>query len=78
MALGKSAIIVDTSLDSAEEAARRKRHRSTQASSEGDVATHLIEEGDSDESREGSRERVGEHAFDDLTDLKNEEFIFVL
>lgn len=78
VAMGKSAIIVDTSLDTAEEVARRKANGATQGNGESDVATRLIEEVDSDDSRQGSRERVGEHAFDDLTDLKNEEFIFVL
>ena len=57
VAMGKSAVIVDTSLDTAEEAAAR------QAAAEG--------QGDAPETTPGDR------AFDNATDLENEDFVFV-
>ncbi|KAH7029023.1 major facilitator superfamily domain-containing protein [Microdochium trichocladiopsis] len=81
VAVGKSAVIIDTSLDSPEEAATRKRDggRVVQDEASESLMARAAEEGDGHRaSRERSSERVGDHAFDDLTDLKNEEFVFVL
>lgn len=57
VALGKSAVILDTSLDTAEEAAAR------QAAAEA--------EGDAPDAATGDR------AFENATDLENEDFVFV-
>ncbi|KAI8631885.1 MFS general substrate transporter [Xylariaceae sp. FL1651] len=68
VALGKSAVILDTSLDSAEEAeARRQAHLSANVGvAEGEDGVHA-----------GEVEILGEKAFENLTDLENEEFVFV-
>ncbi|KAF5024382.1 hypothetical protein F66182_3569 [Fusarium sp. NRRL 66182] len=58
---GKDAVIVDYSLYSPEEADRLRRMKAT----DGQHAEN---------ARDGT---VGEHAFDDLTDLMNDEFVFV-
>ena len=55
VALGKSAVIVDTSLDTAEEAAAR------QAAAEGEAPDAT----------------TGDRAFENATDLENEDFVFV-
>ncbi|KXJ90136.1 major facilitator superfamily transporter [Microdochium bolleyi] len=77
VAVGKSAVIVDTSLDSAEDAARRAGTRYGDEIDEEmfreEVCTH-----DEPAGRNNESERLGEHAFEDLTDLQNEEFVFVL
>lgn len=69
--MGKSAVIVDTSLDSAEVAAAQQTRddvdKNAKNAEEGDVAVA---------SNEGV-ERPGERAFENLTDLQNEEFVFV-
>ncbi|KAI1642301.1 MFS general substrate transporter [Daldinia loculata] len=71
VAMGKSAVIVDTSLDSAEVAAAQQTRddvdKNAKNAEEGDVAVA---------SNEGV-ERPGERAFENLTDLQNEEFVFV-
>lgn len=71
VAMGKSAVIVDTSLDSAEVAAAQQTRddvdKNAKNAEEGDVAVA---------SNEGV-ERPGEKAFENLTDLQNEEFVFV-
>jgi hypothetical protein len=62
VAMGKSAVIVDTSLESAETAA----------------AMHgALGEGGTAEGQPASAEIIGDHAFENLTDLENEEFMFV-
>ncbi|KAI1660405.1 MFS general substrate transporter [Daldinia decipiens] len=70
VAMGKSAVIVDTSLDSAEEVAaqqiRDDADKNAKNAEEGDVAAASTEV-----------ERPGERAFENLTDLQNEEFVFV-
>jgi hypothetical protein len=58
---GKDAVITDYSLYSPEEADRLRRARAT----EGPQVEN---------ARDGT---VGDHAFDDLTDLMNDEFVFV-
>ena len=63
VAAGKEAVIVDYSLYSQEDADRLRR-------AEGD--NRQPENGD------GADRPVGAQAFDDLTDLQNDEFIFVL
>ncbi|KAI1385548.1 MFS general substrate transporter [Hypoxylon trugodes] len=61
VAMGKSAIIVDTSLDSAKEVAAREEINAATAEATGGEEV----------------ERPGERAFENLTDLQNEEFVFV-
>lgn len=68
VALGKSAVIVDVSLDSAEEAAARQAARQRLTDSE------AVERNEEETS---SSSRLGERAFENLTDLQNEEFVFV-
>jgi hypothetical protein len=63
VALGKDAVIVDYSLYSPEDADRLRRAKSHDAPQ----AEH---------SEEADRPQ-GDRAFDDLTDLQNDEFIFV-
>jgi hypothetical protein len=67
VALGKSAVILDTSLYSAEEAERLRQQQTPTAQGE------LVEPG-----AENREDQVGARAFDNLTDLQNEEFVFVL
>jgi hypothetical protein len=63
-AMGKSAIVIDESLDSAEEVERRRVERmSQQANAESQATSEQV--------------RMGSKAFEDMTDLKNEEFVFV-
>ncbi|KAK3937031.1 putative allantoate permease [Diplogelasinospora grovesii] len=57
--LGKSAVVYDASLDSAEEVERRR----AAAAANGETAA--------------DSEETGDRAFENLTDLKNEEFVFV-
>jgi hypothetical protein len=66
VALGKSAVIIDTSLYSAEEAERMASQTGAGA------ADATTPDGDVGQGQ------VGDRAFDDLTDLENEEFVFVL
>jgi hypothetical protein len=58
---GKDAVITDYSLYSPEEADRLRRARA-------------IDGQQVENARDGT---VGDHAFDDLTDLMNDEFVFV-
>ncbi|KAI0844059.1 MFS general substrate transporter [Daldinia vernicosa] len=71
VAMGKSAVIVDTSLDSAEVAAAQ------QTGDDVDKNTRNAEEGDVAAASNEDVERPGERAFENLTDLQNEEFVFV-
>ncbi|KAK8030855.1 hypothetical protein PG990_000589 [Apiospora arundinis] len=64
VAMGKSAVILDTSLDSAEEAERR------QAAADAAAAP-----GDSIADRAAAN-TAGDKAFDNATDLENEDFVF--
>lgn len=57
VAMGKSAVIVDTSLDSAEEAAARQAAADGEGEAPGAV--------------------TGDRAFENATDLENEDFVFV-
>lgn len=61
---GKDALIVDYSLYSPEEADRLRRVKAI-------GAEHV------ENARDGAGSGVGARAFDDLTDLMNDEFIFV-
>jgi len=67
VAMGKSAVIVDTSLVSAEEAEEMQAGRAAAEDGTGTAAGGL----------EGTGGQVGERAFENLTDLVNEEFVFV-
>ncbi|KAL0936815.1 allantoate permease [Colletotrichum truncatum] len=67
VAMGKSAVIIDTSLFSAEEA-ERMRQAGQPAGSDGHEMAAPGEDAQVD---------VGARAFDNLTDLQNEEFVFV-
>jgi hypothetical protein len=58
---GKDAVIVDYSLYSPEEADRLRRSKATEGQ-------HI------ENARDAT---VGDHAFDDMTDLMNDEFVFV-
>lgn len=80
VALGKSAVILDSSLDSAEEVERRRvaqgnlqRAEST-AVAEPDAQQTVASEHDTQEQQQ---RRVGDKAFENMTDLENEEFVFV-
>ncbi|KAI1137718.1 MFS general substrate transporter [Hypoxylon sp. FL0543] len=78
VAMGKSAVIVDTSLDSAEEvaaSAAQKTREDGDKTETGNVRN--AEEGDVATSSSEEVERPGERAFENLTDLQNEEFVFV-
>lgn len=68
VAMGKSAVIIDTSLFSAEEAEKMKQA----GQSTGDNGHELTTSGE-----ENVQDNVGARAFDNLTDLENEEFVFV-
>ncbi|KAF4463623.1 allantoate transporter [Fusarium albosuccineum] len=61
---GKEAVIVDYSLYSPEEAERLRRMKA-------------VDGQENENARDEAGRRVGEHAFDDLTDLMNDEFVFV-
>ncbi|KAI1500410.1 major facilitator superfamily domain-containing protein [Biscogniauxia marginata] len=67
VAMGKPAVLVDTSLDSAKEAAAKQALAKADGTAEGNAAA--IEE--------ATKMVVGERAFENLTDLENEEFVFV-
>lgn len=60
--MGKSAVIIDTSLESAEVAAAMQGSAAENGAAEDQTAAN---------------EALGEHAFENLTDLQNEEFVFV-
>ncbi|KAI1326257.1 MFS general substrate transporter [Xylariaceae sp. FL0255] len=66
--LGKSATIIDTSLDSSEEvdAKRQARANAGLGTAEGEGVVAELE-----------LEALGERAFEDLTDMENDEFVFV-
>ncbi|KAI0179736.1 MFS general substrate transporter [Hypoxylon sp. FL1284] len=66
VAMGKSAVIVDTSLDSPEEV-EAAAAQNAKGVEEGDVPAGSNEE----------LERPGDRAFENLTDLQNEEFVFI-
>lgn len=68
--MGKSAVIIDTSLFSAAEAEKAKQEQAAQAA--GDNGHEMAATGE-----EQAEENVGARAFDNLTDLENEEFVFV-
>ncbi|KXH50108.1 major facilitator superfamily transporter [Colletotrichum salicis] len=70
VAMGKSAVIIDTSLFSAAEAEKAKQQQAAQAV--GDNGHEMAAAGE-----EQAEENVGARAFDNLTDLENEEFVFV-
>ncbi|TDZ16785.1 putative transporter [Colletotrichum orbiculare MAFF 240422] len=72
VAMGKSAVIVDTSLFSAAEAEKMRRAgRPPPAGADG----HEMAEAGEDAA--AAQENVGSRAFENLTDLENEEFVFV-
>jgi hypothetical protein len=63
--VGKSAVVVDTSMLAVKD-------------SDSDVITPVEPAGEGVPPEEGGKShRVGDKAFDDETDLKNEDFIFV-
>ncbi|KAK1511391.1 major facilitator superfamily transporter, partial [Colletotrichum abscissum] len=70
VAMGKSAVIIDTSLFSAAEAEKAKQEQAAQIA--GDNGHEMAAAGE-----EQAEENVGARAFDNLTDLENEEFVFV-
>ncbi|KAI1484885.1 major facilitator superfamily transporter [Biscogniauxia mediterranea] len=67
VAMGKPAVVVDTSLDSAKEAAAKQALAKADGTPEGNAAA----------VEEAAQVVVGERAFENLTDLQNEEFVFV-
>ena len=80
VALGKSAVVVDQSLDSPEEVAaaaaataRRRREGSASGTGPGQVG----EGADDAAAEQQALEEVGAKAFENMTDLKNEDFVFV-
>ncbi|KAI0107381.1 MFS general substrate transporter [Hypoxylon sp. NC0597] len=82
VAMGKSAVIVDTSLDSAEDAAAAAAAAAAQKKQEegNDNEIGNIRNAEGGDVAAGSSEEVerpGERAFENLTDLQNEEFVFV-
>lgn len=62
VAMGKSAVIIDTSLESAEAAA---------------ALANAAGDGGNVEGQPAGAGATGEHAFENMTDLENEEFVFV-
>ncbi|KAL6897203.1 major facilitator superfamily domain-containing protein [Trichoderma evansii] len=80
VALGKSAIVLDMSLETAEEVERmqtleRAMREGTQRLSVENGDTRL--EGDDEESGVQTEDVKGRKAFADITDLENEDFVFV-
>ncbi|GKT63871.1 major facilitator superfamily transporter [Colletotrichum tofieldiae] len=71
VAMGKSAVIVDTSLFSAAEAEKMKQDQAASRTA-GDNEHEMTTPGE-----ENVQEDIGARAFDNLTDLENEEFVFV-
>lgn len=68
VALGKSAVIIDTSLDAeSPQAAETENARNVE---EGDAAIGAV--------YNDEMERPGDRAFENLTDMQNEDFVFVL
>ncbi|KAI1633780.1 major facilitator superfamily transporter [Biscogniauxia mediterranea] len=67
VAMGKPAVVVDTSLDSAKEAAAKQALAKADGTPEGNTAA----------VEEAVQVVVGDRAFENLTDLQNEEFVFV-
>ncbi len=63
VALGKSAVVYDTSLDTVEEAERRQ--------------AAAVLEGGGEANPNTADHEIGDHAFENMTDLQNEDFIFV-
>ena len=59
--LGKSAVVYDTSLDTVEEVERRRREA----------------EASNPEGAAAAEQEAGDNAFENMTDLQNEDFIFV-
>ncbi|KAK1954544.1 major facilitator superfamily transporter [Colletotrichum sublineola] len=70
VAMGKSAVIIDTSLLSSAEAEKMKQEQA--AGQAGDTGHEMAASGE-----ETVPDDVGARAFDNLTDLENEEFCFV-
>lgn len=73
--MGKSAVILDTSLYSAVEAEKMQRDQAAAAAAgrqAGEEGHEMAANGE-----ENAQEDVGARAFDNLTDLENEEFVFV-
>ncbi|KAK2008844.1 major facilitator superfamily transporter [Colletotrichum eremochloae] len=70
VAMGKSAVIIDTSLLSSAEAEKMKQEQA--AGQAGDAGHEMAASGE-----ENVPDDVGARAFDNLTDLENEEFCFV-
>ncbi|KAL9483771.1 hypothetical protein ACSS6W_002560 [Trichoderma asperelloides] len=80
VALGKSAVVLDMSLETAEEVERmealeRAMREGTQRLSVENGDTRL--EGDDEESGVQADDAKGRKAFADITDLENEDFVFV-
>ncbi|KAK1248599.1 hypothetical protein MKX08_006819 [Trichoderma sp. CBMAI-0020] len=80
VALGKSATVLDMSLETAEEVERmealeRAMREGTQRLSAENGDTRL--EGDDEESGVQTEDAKGQKAFADITDLENEDFVFV-
>ncbi|TDZ60888.1 putative transporter [Colletotrichum trifolii] len=73
VAMGKSAVIVDTSLFSAAEA--EKMRRAGQPPPPAGADGHEMAEAGEDAA--AAQENVGSRAFENLTDLENDEFVFV-
>lgn len=80
MALGKSAVLFDRSLETAEEVERIEamerimREGRTRAETS-DEDSGLLREGEAERQRPDSKQ--GDKAFEDITDLENEDFVFV-
>ncbi|KAI0382478.1 MFS general substrate transporter [Hypomontagnella monticulosa] len=78
VAMGKSAVIVDTSMTSDKEAAAAVAAAAALQRQEGGDDIRPAAEGDVTEmALDDSVEQPGERAFENLTDLNNEEFVFV-
>lgn len=77
VAMGKSAVIIDTSLDSPEEIAAAATTTAQQSQQNDGQNARNAEEGDASASPGDDVERPGDRAFENLTDLQNEEFVFV-
>lgn len=75
--MGKPAVIVDTSLDSPEEVAAAAAAAAAMKKTVGDNEIGDVKNADEAAASADDAERLGDRAFDNLTDLENEDFVFV-
>ncbi|KAI1459742.1 MFS general substrate transporter [Annulohypoxylon moriforme] len=77
VAMGKPAVIIDTSLDSPEEVAAAAAAAAAMKKTVGENEAGDVKNADEAAAAADDAERPGDRAFDNLTDLENEDFVFV-